>query len=86
MRVLTGVEYPAARVTPRRFAPRGSAFNSRRPSSSRPTRPTTLTLAPSAAAFAAALPAPPGTMVVLSYLRIRTGASRDMRETRPEMN
>jgi hypothetical protein len=43
-------------------------------------------LPPSDATLLAALPAPPGTISVESYSRIRTGASRDTRATRPYTN
>ena len=41
---------------------------------------------PSAATLLAALPAPPGTISVESYSRMRTGASRETRATRPYTN
>ena len=81
MRVLVGVRQPRVCVTT--FADvdaRGaSTSSSRRPGSSSPATPTAMALPPSAATLFAALPAPPGTISVESYSRIRTGASRDTR-------
>ena len=55
----------------------------RRPGSSLPVTPIAIALPPSEATLFAALPAPPGTISVESYSRIRTGASRDTREILP---
>ena len=45
MRVLTGVRYPAGRLSPARSTARGSTLNSRSPGSSRPTSDTSRTRA-----------------------------------------
>ena len=84
MRVFVGVRNPAGRITCVTTTFRClSAPGSRRPASSRPVCPSARADPPSAATFAAALPAPPGTTSVESYFRISTGASRDTRAISP---
>ena len=45
--------------------------------------PASMARPPSAATLLAALPAPPATISAASYFRMRTGASRDTRDTCP---
>ena len=75
MRVFTGVRYSRARTMCERSTPRWKLESRRRPSGSAPTTPTRRARPPRAATLLAALPAPPATISVASYLRIRTGAS-----------
>ena len=83
MRVLVGVRYAFGRTTPAVDTVGENASSIRSPVSSRPATPTRRTRPPSLATLLAALPAPPGTIWVASYSRMRTGASRDTRPSCP---
>jgi hypothetical protein len=85
-RVLRVVGRAGSTTSPRAAMPRPSSSPRRSVAApSSPTSPTRVTCAPSARALWATLAAPPGTLNSRSNSTIGTGASGDIRLTRPTM-
>ena len=84
MRDFTVVGRAGSSITPPVASPRSSRVaRSRRPSSSAPTTPSSTGSAPSALRLAATFAAPPSVKLSRSISTTGTGASGEMRSTRP---